>query len=70
LRQFRAQGRGVKIAQELLKSATQRGHKKVRLELYKPPKQQRAIAFYRELGFYEILGYRNSDAKLCLEKQL
>ena len=70
LREYRAQGWGVKIAQELLKSARERGYKKVRLELYDPPKQQRAIAFYRELGFYEIPAYRNSPAKLCLEKHL
>jgi putative acetyltransferase len=70
MRDYRAQGWGVKIAQELLKSATERGYKKVRLELYDPPKQQRAIAFYRELGFYEIPAYRDSPAKLCMEKLL
>ena len=70
LRDYRAQGWGVKIARELLKAARERGYKKVRLELYDPPKQQRAIAFYRELGFYEIPAYRDSPAKLCMEKQL
>jgi putative acetyltransferase len=70
LREYRAQGWGVKIATELLKSAGERGYKKVRLELYDPPKQQRAIAFYRELGFYEIPPYRDSPAKLYMEKEL
>jgi putative acetyltransferase len=70
LRDYRAQGWGVRIALELLQFATQQGYKKVRLELYDPPKQQRAIAFYRELGFYEIAPYRDSPAKLCMEKEL
>jgi putative acetyltransferase len=70
LRDYRAHGWGVKIAQKLLQSAKELGYKKVRLELYDPPKQQRAIAFYRELGFYEIPAYRDSPAKLCMEKHL
>jgi putative acetyltransferase len=70
LRDYRAQGWGVKIALELLRFAREQGYKRVRLELYDPPKQQRAIAFYKELGFYEIAAYRESPAKLCMEKQL
>ncbi len=70
LRKYRALGWGVKIAQELLKAARELGYKKVRLELYDPPNQGRAIAFYRELGFYEIPCYRDSPAKLCMEKVL
>jgi putative acetyltransferase len=70
LRGYRAQGWGVKIALELLRFAKEQGYKSVRLELYDPPKQQRAIAFYRELGFYEIEAYRDSPAQLCMEKIL
>ncbi len=70
LRGYRAQGWGVKIALELMHFAKQQGYKRVRLELYDPPKQQRAIAFYSELGFYEIAAYRDSPAKLCMEKRL
>lgn len=70
LREYRAQGWGVKIAHELLKSAKELDYKKVRLELYDPPMQVRAIAFYKELGFYEIPCYRDSPAKLCMEKEL
>ena len=70
LRSYRAQGWGVKMAHALLHFAKERGYKKVRLELYDPPKQQRAIAFYQELGFYEIEAYRDSPAKLSMEKSL
>jgi putative acetyltransferase len=70
LRDYRAQGWGLKIAEQLIQFAREQGYKRVRLELYDPPKQQRAIAFYRGLGFYEIAAYRESPAKLCMEKQL
>jgi putative acetyltransferase len=70
MRGYRAHGWGVKIAHALLHFAKERGYKKVRLELYDPPKQQRAKAFYQELGFYEIEAYRDSPAKLCMEKSL
>jgi putative acetyltransferase len=70
LRDYRAQGWALKIALALLQFAAQQGYQKVRLELYDPPMQQRAIAFYRELGFHEIPPYRDSPAQLCMEKQL
>lgn len=70
LRGYRAHGWGVKIAHTLLHFAKEQGYKRVRLELYDPPKQQRAIAFYRELGFYEIEAYRDSLAKLSMECML
>jgi putative acetyltransferase len=70
LKDYRAQGWGVRIARELFAFAKKAGYKKVRLELFDPPKQQRAKAFYQELGFYEIAPYRDSPAKLCMEKLL
>jgi putative acetyltransferase len=68
LRDYRAQGLGVKIALELLRFAEESGYRKVRLEVYDPPKQQRAIAFYKTLGFSEIPLYRDSPALLAMEK--
>jgi putative acetyltransferase len=68
LRDYRAQGWGVKVAEELLCFAEASGYKRVRLEVYDPPMQERAIAFYRALGFYEIPLYRDSPALLAMEK--
>ncbi|MBI3654741.1 MAG: GNAT family N-acetyltransferase [Acidobacteria bacterium] len=70
LRDYRAHGWGVKIAHELLQFAQHCGYQKVRLEVYEPPRQERAIAFYQALGFYEIPLYRNSPALLAMEKRL
>lgn len=70
LRAYRAQGWGKVIAEELLRFAKETGYARVRLEAYDPPKQERAIAFYKALGFYEIPPYKKSPAKLYMEKLL
>ncbi len=70
LRDYRAKGWGRVIAEALLQFAKEAGFECVRLEAYDPPKQQRAIEFYKALGFYEIAPYKESPAKLFMEKLL
>jgi putative acetyltransferase len=70
LKDYRAQGWGKVIAEELLRFARIAGYERVRLEVYDPPMQARAVAFYMTLGFYEIPPYKESPAKLYMEKLL
>ena len=66
----RAHGLGRQIVRPLFAFALEQGYKKVRLEVYDPPRQERAVAFYTRLGFYAIAPYRESPARLAMEKAL
>ena len=70
LSSHRAHGLGLQIVRPLFAFALEQGYKKVRLEVYDPPRQGRALAFYTRLGFYEIAPYRDSPARLSMEKVL
>ncbi|MEW6125907.1 MAG: GNAT family N-acetyltransferase [Acidobacteriota bacterium] len=70
LKAYRAQGWGKQIADALLQFAEAAGYERIWLEVYDPPVQQRAVEFYERLGFREIPPYRESPAKLYMEKLL
>ncbi len=70
LRAYRAQGWGKVIAEALLQFARAAGYGRAWLEVYDRQLQARAIAFYQALGFYEIPPYKESPAKLYMEKLL
>ena len=67
---YRAHGLGLRIARQLITFASDRGYRKMRLEVYDPPMQKRAVAFYEQLGFSAIAPYRSSPAQLAMEKIL
>ncbi len=70
LKEYRGRGLGLAMANKLLEFAKAQGYKKIRLDVYQPEMQTRAVAFYTKLGFYEIEPYNNSPAKLFMEKAL
>lgn len=70
LKEYRGKGLGLQMAQQLLGFAKQYGYKKVRLDVWFPEVQERAIALYKKLGFNEIPAYNTSLAKLFMEKVL
>lgn len=70
LKEYRAHGAGLQLAQQLLSFARKSGYRVMRLEVYDPPRQERAVAFYKHLGFSESAPYRESPAKLSMEKVL
>lgn len=70
LPEYRGKGLGYKMAQELFAFAKQQGYTKMRLDVYHPDKQFKAMALYKKLGFYEIAPYNNHPAKIWMEKEL
>lgn len=70
LKPYRGKGLGLAMAHKLLEFAKAQDYKKIRLDIYQPAKQERAAAFYRKLGFYEIDPYNDSPAQLFMEKIL
>lgn len=59
LKEYRGQGWGKKVANQLLLWAKDHSYKKIRLEIWKPKLQHQAIIFYKKLGFTEIPPYRD-----------
>jgi GNAT superfamily N-acetyltransferase len=70
LQEYRGKGYGLKMAEQLLKFAKDVGYRIVCLDVYQPEKQERAVEFYKKLGFREIPAYLESPAKLFMEKSL
>ena len=71
LREFRGQGWGRRLAEELIVWAREAGYTRIRLDSGDPTKQAAAIGLYRKLGFAEIPRYNdNSYARIWMEKQL
>ena len=67
---YRGRGLGFKMAQQLFEYAKQQGYTKMRLDVYRPDLQFKAMALYRKLGFYEIDPYNNHPAQIWMEKEL
>lgn len=53
LSEYHGQGLGYRMMQELLSFAREKGYERIRLET-DPVYQQRAVEFYKRLGFYEV----------------
>ena len=70
LKEYRGKGLALELTNQLIDFAKVHGYKKIRLDIWLPEKQQRAIAFYKKLGFYEIEPYNQSSAKLFMEKRI
>ncbi len=70
LKKYREQGYGALLNKKLEAFAQEQGYKKIHLEFWFPEKQSRIIRIVREQGFYEIDPYRESGAKICMEKKL
>jgi putative acetyltransferase len=70
LRAYRGRGLGYQMAQVLFECAINMGYKKVRLDLFNAQKQAQALKFYRQLGFYAIAPYNDSDCTVFMERML
>lgn len=72
LNEYRGQGWGKKIADQLFAFACEHGYKKMRLEVWRHPMVHRAVSFYKKLGFYEIPPYVEQvvPGALFMEKNL
>lgn len=68
LQDYRGRGWGMKMAQMLLDFANKTGYKKVRLDVVREQKQARAIAFYKNLGFYQIERYNDGPCTIFMGK--
>jgi putative acetyltransferase len=66
LTEFHGQGLGYRMLQELLSIAKERGYKRMRLET-DPVAQNRALNFYRQIGFYEIPSYSDQTDEVAME---
>lgn len=69
-KEYRGQGYGSKILEELINYAKTFGYKKIKLDVYNSATQIRAIKLYEKFGFYKITAYKNSKAMLFMEKNL
>jgi putative acetyltransferase len=69
--QFRGQGLGRKLAEQLISEALQIGYTQMRLDTVEPLMQD-AVAMYRRLGFQEIAPYCENPiaGTLYMELQL
>ncbi|HZQ19752.1 MAG TPA: GNAT family N-acetyltransferase [Terriglobales bacterium] len=69
--QFRGKGLGRELAEKIIAEARWIGYKKLRLDTVEP-RMQKAVAVYRQLGFYEIPPYRPNpiEGALYMELQL
>lgn len=62
---------GTIMMERLIEEAKQFGYTSMRLEVYNPIVQIRAVKLYKKFGFYEVAPYNNEGkAKLFMEKQL
>jgi len=66
LSEYHGQGLGYRMMQKLLKIARDKSYKIMRLETDKIF-QQRAVDFYKRLGFYEIPRYGDDPADMGME---
>ena len=69
LNEYHGQGLGFRMLQELLTLARNLGYKRVRLET-DPIAQSRALAFYKQAGFYEIDSYSDRGDEQAMEMYL
>lgn len=65
LETYHGQGLGYRVVTLLFDFARQKGYKQIRLKT--STAQERAIAFYKKLGFYEILDYGDDEDDLSFE---
>ena len=68
LEEYHRQKIGYQVVTRLLNFARAQGYKKVRLQTSQ--RQERAIRFYAQLGFYEIPSYRKSMDNISMEIRL
>ena len=66
LPEYQGQGLGYRMMLRLLDVARENGYQKVRLET-NPAHQARAVAFYRQMGFYEIPRYGDDPDDMGME---
>jgi putative acetyltransferase len=69
LNDYHGQGLGYRMLQELLTIARSMGYQRVRLET-DPIAQSRALAFYKQAGFYEIPSYSGRGDEQAMEMYL
>lgn len=69
LPEYQRQGWGYRMMQQLLAAAREKGNTIARLET-SPAYQPRAVAFYRQLGFYEIPRYGDDPDDIGMELNL
>lgn len=69
LTEYHGHGLGYRMVQELLSIAREMGYERVRLET-DPYAQSRALAFYKQIGFYEIPGYSEQTDEVAMEMML
>ena len=68
LEEYHGQKIGYQVVMQLLDFARAYQYEKVRLQTSQ--RQKRAIAFYTQLGFYEIASYRDSMDNVSMEIEL
>ena len=66
LNEYHGQGLGYRMLLELLTIARRMGYERVRLET-DPIAQSRALAFYKQAGFYEIPSYSDRGDEQAME---
>ncbi len=69
LTEYHGQGLGYRMLQECLSFAREKGYKRIRLET-DAIAQSRALAFYKQLGFYEIPSYTHRGDEAAMEMVL
>lgn len=69
LHEYHGHGLGYKMLQELLSIAREMGYKRMRLET-DPEAQDRALNFYKRIGFYEIPRYTERMDDIAMEMTL
>jgi len=69
LTEYHGRGHGLRMMQELISFAKQRGYKTMRLETDRIV-QSRAVEFYKRLGFYEIPRFGDDPDDMGMEKIL
>jgi len=69
LTEYHGQGLGYRMLQACLSFAREKGYKRIRLET-DPVAQNRAVEFYKKLGFYEIPSYTGRGDEVSLEMML
>lgn len=68
--EVRGQGLGSQMLATLIGRAKELGYQRMRLDVYNPTTQVQAVALYKKFGFYEIAPYKDTPAKLYMEKLL
>ena len=68
LEKYQGEKIGYQVVSLLLDFARAHGYKKVRLQTSQ--KQERALRFYTQLGFYDIPSYRESMDNISMEMEL